>query len=185
MGAEVVRVFLTIITLISPERGGLSHEESCRMLTISEAIVGTEHENTSYTDLISLAFHESRFGINYESTEQIVSPAGACGIYQQIPRYSEPSHLAKPTCEGLQDAWEASYRAVNFLEVLNSRYGNLESAMCHYCGGYRCSPICQEYRDKHIRIKRRVERIYNRTLSVNFDLSIAFGRLINFCTIYR
>ena len=102
----------------------------------------------------SLIFHESAF------RPRVVSHAGACGLTQVLPQYSDY------TCEQLKRpkiAIKAGTIALKYW--LTRAKGDLEKALC----GYNAGNICID--KPNSRISRRVKRRYSRSI---FRLAIDF-----------
>tara|TARA_B000000557_G_scaffold192533_1_gene158079 strand:+ start:231 stop:737 length:507 start_codon:yes stop_codon:yes gene_type:complete len=129
------------------------------MISVADAISKQPAEYQAR--LISLAYNESRFGYRFVlKGKPVKSGAGACGIYQQIPRFAEGG---KTTCAKLQDPSHATMQAVAYLKFIERKYKarsakRLDRAMCHYFSGNHCDRSARAYAKRHRSIRQKASR---------------------------
>ena len=106
--------------------------------------------------LISLAYNESRFGYKYVLKGTYPKSSwGACGIYQQVPKFSQ----VETTCDDLgTDVDHATEVAVAYLDYMIDRWSikgsdNMDTRMCHYYSGNKCDAEARAYSARHKKIR--------------------------------
>jgi len=163
MTASAMKIFLTMVVMLDMANAGPEkvEEAECRIRTLADAISHfAEQNDADPIRLIAIAFHESRFMYDHPDG-WAESSAGACGPYQQIPRYAHPRE--EPIdCAGLQEPWEATRRVVAKLENMTHRFGPVEDSICHYSAGNVCTERGQRYAERHHTYYARAQRIHNR-----------------------
>ena len=163
MSASAMQIFLTMIAMLdlanaSPEK---VEEAECRITNLANAINSYSIEyDADPIRLIAMAFQESRFMYDHPDG-WAESHAGACGPFQQIPRYAHPRD--EPIdCAGLQDPYEATRRVIAKLENMTQRFGPVEESICHYASGNVCTERGQGYAERHHTYYARAQRIHRR-----------------------
>ena len=99
MTIQVINTLKLLIALLSMDNAPMEVTNHPAVLSHMIAVaVAIEDAPEKYQDrLISLAYNESRFGYRFiYDGKPVKSGAGACGIYQQIPRFAEGG---KTTCK--------------------------------------------------------------------------------------
>lgn len=112
------------------------------LVEVSQAIKKHSTKSVPAVRLISLAYNESRFGYKEVQKDKYAhnKKGGACGIYQQIPKFSR----IKTTCKKLgEDVDHASKAAVAYLTYMIDRWNirgskRMDNRMCHYFSGNSC-----------------------------------------------
>ena len=159
---NTLKLLLALLSLDNAPSDVLDHPVVLtHMLSVAVAI---EDAPLRYQDrLISLAYNESRFGYRFiYDGKPVKSKAGACGIYQQIPRFAEGG---KTTCKKLQDVAHATKQAVAYLKFIERKYKpkttkQFDKAMCHYFSGNNCDRSARAYARSHRKIRQRATRLY-------------------------
>ena len=163
MSIELLNILKLCLGLLALDNAPTSTTEDPRvlshMISVAEAI---SDQPTEYqARLVSLAYNESRFGYRFIlKGKPIQSKMGACGIYQQIPRFAEGG---KTTCAKLQDVHHATKQAVAYLKFIERKYKvksatRLDRAMCHYYSGNRCDRSARAYAKRHKAIRIKASR---------------------------
>ena len=162
MSVQLLNVLKIALSLLALDNAPPQDLDNPMVLThlmqVAEAI--SEQPSEYQARLISLAYNESRFGYKQAlDGKPVKSGAGACGIYQQIPRFAEGG---KTTCAKLQDVKHATMQAVAYLKFIERKYKvksatRLDIEMCHYFSGNRCDREARAYAKRHkvIRIKAK------------------------------
>lgn len=158
---NTLKLLLALLSLDNAPRTMLDHPVVLtHMIAVAVAI---EEAPKKYQDrLISLAYNESRFGYRFVyDGKPVKSNAGACGIYQQIPRFAEGG---RTTCKKLQDVDHATKQAVAYLKFIERKYKpkttkQFDKAMCHYFSGNNCDRSARAYARSHRKIRQRATRL--------------------------
>lgn len=109
----------------------------CQFIQLADAINIEAESKDETLRLVTIAYHESKF--NFEGKEKIVSLKGACGVFQQLPKYSLPLK-DKKTCSDLMDSYESTESAVLMIRLIRKLWGSLEKgSICHYFAGNECT----------------------------------------------
>ncbi len=109
----------------------------CQFTQLADAINIESESKEETLRLVTIAYHESKF--NFEGKEKIVSLKGACGAFQQLPKYSLPLK-DKKTCSDLMDSYESAESAVLMIRLIRKLWGSLEKgSICHYFAGNECT----------------------------------------------
>lgn len=163
MSVQLLNILKIALSLLALDNAPQSDLDNPMVLThlmqVAEAI--SEQPSEYQARLISLAYNESRFGYKFVlKGKPVKSGAGACGIYQQIPRFAEGG---KTTCERLQDVKHATMQAVSYLRFIERKYKvknatRLDRAMCHYYSGNRCDREALAYAKRHRSIRQKASR---------------------------
>lgn len=148
MSVEVI--YYIILSLLSFDNAqGI---DKSHIMDVSKAIHKHSTSSVPAVRLISLAYNESRFG--YKG-KKVISNMGACGIYQQIPKWSP----IKTTCKKLNTSVDHSTKvAVATLGRMIDRWDikgskNMDKRMCHYYSGNRCDDEARAYSKRHRKIR--------------------------------
>lgn len=111
------------------------------LVEVSQAIATHSTRTAPAVRLISLAYNESRFGYKYVLKGTYPKSGwGACGIYQQVVKYSK----IPTTCGKLgTDVDHATQVAVAYLDYMIDRWdirgsSRMDNRMCHYYSGNDC-----------------------------------------------
>jgi len=164
MTIQVLNTLKLLLALLSFDNAPIEMMDHPVVLTHMLSIaVAIEDAPEKYQDrLISLAYNESRFGYRFIfNGKPVKSGAGACGIYQQLPRFAEGG---KTTCKKLQDVAHATKQAVAYLKFLERKYKprntkQFDSVMCHYFSGNNCDSSARAYARSHRKIRQRATRL--------------------------
>ena len=142
MCTEILGIIFVIQQMLLSDNADpvLVEEQLDEFIDLSKAIV--QHSEEWEQDplrMVAVGFQESRFGYRVEEFE-VVSHSGACGPFQQIPRYARP-YSEPVTCEELFDPYEAAYRLGAKLNQMEDRWGEgrLDETICHYYEGNVCT----------------------------------------------
>lgn len=152
------------------------------LVEVSQAIHKHRTSTVPAERLISLAYNESRFGYKYALKGTYPKSSwNACGIYQQVPKFSK----IETTCKKLgTDVNHATEVAVAYLDYMIDRWSirgskKMDKRMCHYYSGNRCDTEARAYSNKHRKVrlkalklktkgKRKVVRKKARRVASNF-----------------
>ena len=103
-------------------------------------------------DLLALGWIESRLRPDARSG------SGACGMFQQLPRYARPFTVG---CERLSHPALSAWHAGAFIQAYKRRWGS--HWVCHYNGGMICGPraiqYAMRYHDVHHRLEKELVRL--------------------------
>jgi len=113
--------------------------------------------------LTALIYVESRW------ISDVVSPSGACGLTQVLPRYSSGSQHRfgkKLTCRELKNPVLSIERGAHIFNYWLHTYarGNLRYALCGYSKGFRCKEktkfrkVGMRYAQRVLKITRKLRR---------------------------
>lgn len=157
-----LQVLLNLLALDNAPSAQLDHPRVVtHLMAVAEAIA--EAPAPYRVRLIALAYEESRFGYAYAFRgEPIKNGAGACGVYQQIPKFAEGGAT---TCAKLQDAKEATRQAVAYLRYVERRWkarstASMDKAICHYFSGNRCDDKeALAYAKRHTKTRKKAQRL--------------------------
>lgn len=132
------------------------------LVKVSQAIATHSTKSVPAVRLISLAYNESRFGYKYVLKGKYPKSSwGACGIYQQVPKYSK----IKTTCKKLgTDVDHATKVAVSYLDYMIDRWKikgstKMDTRMCHYYSGNRCDAEARAYSKRHRKIRLKAIKL--------------------------
>lgn len=132
------------------------------LVEVSQAIEAHASRTVPAERLISLAYNESRFG--YRHVQRGTFPKSswnACGIYQQVPKFSQIA----TTCERLgTDVDHATEVAVAYLDYMIDRWSirgsrRMDTRMCHYYSGNRCDAEARAYSRRHRKIRLKARKL--------------------------
>lgn len=132
------------------------------LVEVSQAIEAHASRTVPAERLISLAYNESRFGYKYALKGTYPKSSwNACGIYQQVPKFSK----VKTTCKKLgTDVDHATEVAVAYLDYMIDRWSirgssRMDTRMCHYYSGNRCDAEARAYSRRHRKIRLKARKI--------------------------
>jgi hypothetical protein len=156
-------LFIILNLLRADNANNLEHPQvHAHLVSVSQAIKSNATKSISATRLISLAYNESRFGYKYVLKGTFPKSSwNACGIYQQVPKFSQ----IKTTCEKLgTDVDHATKVAVAYLDYMIDRWSirgskKLDKRMCHYYSGNRCDAEARTYSKRHRRIRLKAIKL--------------------------
>ena len=153
-------IFLVMLSMLRADNVTPSQLKAaqCSLASLSESIAVYATSPDEVLDLVALGFEESRF--SYRGRLE-VSHKGACGIFQQIPKYATPDFVAKPTCKELGNPWEATYRAVHQIRKLKRMFP-LADRFCHYNSGMECRLSARAYVQRVRRYRKQARRLFFR-----------------------
>ena len=158
---EAVKIFLLLQGLLLSENVSekVVDQNTCELLTLAEAIHAYADTEDEVYELVAVGFEESRFSVN---RKKVVSHKGACGVYQQIPKYAHPTDVPRPTCEDLSDAWTSTFHAIHTFRKFKDIFK--ENWICHYNSGYKCYESSDRYAR---RVKRKIKLLKNKKIASN------------------
>ena len=153
------KTFIVMLSLLDYAGAPKSVVEDniCGLSEVARGIATNARTGESLLDLISVGYIESKFGYRGNF---LISRRGACGVFQQIPKYAYPADFAKPTCESLQSPDEAAFRASAALREMADLYG--EDRFCHYNAGNVCGQQAYGYQSAVLRTRNRIQKILRR-----------------------
>tara|TARA_Y100001970_G_C13944710_1_gene705001 strand:- start:31 stop:729 length:699 start_codon:yes stop_codon:yes gene_type:complete len=132
------------------------------LVEVSQAIHTHATSTVPVERLISLAYNESRFGYRYVLKGTYPKSSwNACGIYQQVPKFSR----IETTCKKLgTDVNHATKVAVAYLDYMIDRWGirgskRMDTRMCHYYSGNRCDAEARAYSKRHRKVRLKALKL--------------------------
>lgn len=132
------------------------------LVEVSQAISTHASRTVPAERLISLAYNESRFGYKYALKGTYPKSSwNACGIYQQVPKFSK----IKTTCKNLgTDVDHATEVAVAYLDYMIDRWDikgskKMDTRMCHYYSGNRCDAEARAYSKRHRKVRLKARKL--------------------------
>ena len=146
-------IFRVLLALLADDNAPSSKVEAAKphLMEVAKAIAAADMPADR---LIALSYEESRFGYKYPNFSPELS-SGACGIYQQIVRWSP----VQTTCRKLRSPREATRVAVAKLKDLKKRWGLTDASMCHYFSGNECDDAAAlEYAQNHSKSRMKARR---------------------------
>jgi hypothetical protein len=121
------------------------------LMKVARAIAESPYKDKAR--LISLAYNETRFGYK---TPNFKSSWGACGIYQQVVRWSP----VKTTCKKLGNPTTSTAIAVVKIKEIFDRWGKSHKSMCHYFSGNECDDQdAKDYALKHAEAYKKARKL--------------------------
>lgn len=175
----VYKVIWAILLLLSEEvplEELLTKDTICKMKPIADAtlynVVYPSHwyDSEMLQTLIAVAHVESRFTYNQEPGEILISPKGACGLFQAIPKFTDYK------CKDFLHPLRAGMVAVDHIEYIQDRWGKDDIHLCHYNSGNRCNRESRKYAKDIIKAKDTIKPIF--TEENYFTLETIFISLI-------
>lgn len=156
-------LFIILNLLRADNAQNLDHPQvHTHLVKVSQAIATHSTKSVPAVRLISLAYNESRFGYKHALKGTYPKSSwSACGIYQQVPKYSKIS----TTCDKLgTDVDHATKVAVSYLDYMIDRWSirgskNMDTRMCHYYSGNRCDAEARAYSKRHRKIRLKAVRL--------------------------
>ena len=127
-----------------------------------------KHQSTTVSahTLIAVSYVEDRFSYDGFSG---VNGAGACGPYQQIPKWAHES----VTCEDLKDEDTATRVAVSSIKWFYKTKGEKLDTLCHYNSGMECNADSLKYAEDVKKAFRRSKSLAMKTSRGNL---VSFGK---------
>lgn len=171
--------FYVILQLLSwsGAHPNIVEDNICGLHQLSEAIAIESQSDDEMLDLLAVGFEESKYAYR---GNLVISRRGACGVFQQIPKYAEPSDLPRPSCSDLRDPYVSSFRAASALRVLRERFG--EDRFCHYNAGNVCWSRSFSYQGRIYGLRRRIRQLLgSENLPSKSTLLARFIRTRNLC----
>jgi hypothetical protein len=98
-------------------------------------------------DLLALGWIESRLRPDARSG------SGACGMFQQLPRYARPYPVG---CDRLSHPALSAWHAGAFIQAYQRRWGSYW--VCHYNGGMICGPRAIQYAMRYHEVHHWLEK---------------------------
>lgn len=175
----VYKVIWAILLLLSKEvplEDLLTKDTICKMKPIADATLYNVVYPTHWYDsdmlqtLLAVAYVESRFTYNQEPDEILISPKGACGLFQAIPKFTEYK------CEDFLHPLRAGMVAVEHIEYIQERWGKEDIHLCHYNSGNKCNEYSRKYAEDIIKVKEAIKHIF--TEDVYFTVETVYISLI-------
>jgi hypothetical protein len=130
----------------------LSHQSKCHLLDVAHyasSMTTNEHELKT---ILAIGFIESKF--NFLGEKNIISRHGACGIYQQVPRYAKPL-----TCDDLHNTEIATKQVLSATNDIFQRHDFKLSKICEYNSGPRCNDHSNRYAKYFIFLYGEIHKI--------------------------
>jgi len=156
---KVIWAMLLLLSEEIPLEKLLTKQSICKIKPIAGSITYSAQYPTWYDmelvqTLIAVAYVESRFTYTKERGEVIVSPKGACGLFQAIPKYTEYK------CHEFADHLIAGMVAVDHIRMIENTWGLEDEHLCHYNSGNRCNKESRSYANTVIEKKKQIEEIF-------------------------
>jgi hypothetical protein len=157
------------LALMSPEFHLNKSRQDLACRSIGQILEDSEESDVDPSLLIAVIFTESSW------RKSAVSPVGACGLTQVIPKYTGGSLTGtrRYTCSQLKRPRNAIRAGSKILGFWINRYGNgnIKVGLCGYSSGFRCKgerPLKagMRYALKVLKMKRKIDRIYKEKLSI-------------------
>jgi len=134
----------------------LSYKSKCHLLEVAyhaHNLGSNEHEQRI---ILAIGYIESKF--NHKGDEEIKSTHGACGIYQQIPKYAKPLN-----CNNLQNTQTATEQVLKVVRDIFQNNSSKLSKICKYNSGPKCNPGSEKYAKNVIKIYEAIGKMNNGT----------------------
>lgn len=131
-------ILFIILSLLGTDNAKVDDTAKTRMVELSQAISDHQSETVSAHTLIAVSFVEDRF--SYDG-DQGANHKGACGPYQQIPKWA----AEEVTCSDLADPEIATRVAVKSIKWFYKTFGEKLDTLCHYNGGMKCVGDAVDY----------------------------------------
>ena len=141
-------------------------EQACAQLpTILEM---SEKYDIRPAVMVALIHEESRYKAN------AVSRAGACGLTQVLPKYTQNPKLSCRQLKNPRVAIETGSKTLSKFYYSSYAKQNYKTALCTYNAGYRCKKSSASYSENgHRYAKRILRRAARIARAANSHLSIA------------
>lgn len=147
----ILKVMLSMLSADNARPADIDH---VHLKKVASAIEKHQSTEVPAVRLLALAYEETRF--SYKGVIP-VSSDGACGIYQQIPKYAQ----VKTTCAKLKDADHATAVAAAYLKYMRKRFRAktataMDQKICHYFSGNVCGDKASTaYAKRHARARAK------------------------------
>lgn len=185
MKAEIIlQIIFSLLEQSNVDVSTLHHASKCHLYDVAYNISTISQTEEDAAHLITIAYKESKF--NYQIEDNVLSNHGACGIYQQIPKYTEHPTLGKLSCQELQDTSTATQQAIISIKKVFETYGNDLKNVCHYNSGNKCIPNSIKYANHYIKVyKSVIEKLKKKKPKTQDDLvyntSIKMDSFLEMC----
>jgi len=165
----VYKILWAILLLLSKEvplEKLITKDTICKMKPIAEATFynvvypSMWHDSEMLQTLIAVAYVESRFTFNQKPNEILVSPKGACGLFQAIPKFTEYK------CKHFLHPLRAGMVAVEHIEYIQKKWGKDDKHLCHYNSGNSCNKYSRKYANDVIKAKKEIKPIFDRDFTL-------------------
>jgi hypothetical protein len=162
MTAETI-LYIILSLLRADNANNLDNQEvHNHLVEVAESIEAHATPTVPAERLISLAYNESRFGYKYVLKGTYPKSSwNACGIYQQVPKFSR----IETTCEKLgTDVDHATEVAVAYLDYMIDRWeikgsSRMDKRMCHYYSGNKCDAEAHAYAKRHRKVRLKALKL--------------------------
>ncbi len=161
---KVIWAILFLLNKEIPAEKLLTKESICKIKPIAEATWYNVVYPTLWQDiemlhtLIALGYVESRFTYTIPKDQVLVSPKGACGLFQAIPKYTEY------ICDDFKYPVIAGMVAVEHLKMIHETWGKEDKHLCHYNSGVKCNKKSRKYAKDVIKAKEETQFIFDSSL---------------------
>ncbi len=184
MKAEIIlQIIFSLLEQSDVDVDKLHHASKCHLYDVAYNISTISQTEEDAAHLITIAYKESKF--NYQVDDNVLSNHGACGIYQQIPKYTDHPTLGKLTCQELQDTSTATQQAIISIKKVFETYGKDLKNVCHYNAGNKCGVEAIKYANHYTKVyknvvdklkknkaKKRDESIYSTSITMDSFLEM-------------
>lgn len=123
----------------------LSHQSKCHLLDVAHHVHNMVYDSDGHLNehrlktILAIGYKESKF--NFLGLDSIVSKHGACGIYQQVPKYT-----AEPlSCDELHDSEIATRQVIKATDEIFHRHNFKLLKICEYNSGPKCNNGSERY----------------------------------------
>jgi len=162
MTAEMI--LFIILNMLRMDNATEARIESAmpHLTQLADAIHVHQDADVPAVRLIALAYEETRFSYRNPKT---VSSDGACGVYQQLPKYAP---IKGTTCKHLFNVYTATKNAKLYLKYIQKRFAKtklstvIDAKMCHYYSGNKCDKEAVAYAKRHERSRKRAMKLLNK-----------------------
>ena len=183
MSQEII-LFIILKLLAYDNAIGLEKRVVKNHLTrVAEAIHKHHTKDVPAIRLIALAYEESRFGYKeVQLKKAVISNKKACGIYQQVVKFS----MIPTTCKKLQDPEHATKVAIKYLNYMIKRWNikgtaKMDNRMCHYYSGNSCDDNkdkklnkkdeAMRYAYRHRKTRKKALKFYRKSKKTKISLN--------------
>jgi len=185
MKAEIIlQIIFSLLEQSNVNIDTLHHASKCHLYDVAHNISTISQTEEDAAHLITIAYKESKF--NYQVEDNVLSNHGACGIYQQIPKYTDHPTLGKLSCQELQDTSTATQQAIISIKKVFETYGKDLKNVCHYNAGNKCGGESIKYANHYIKVYKNVidkirKKKAKRQESLIYSTSISIDSFLEMC----
>lgn len=157
MFIKTLIILHTIINMLALDNATPTAIEKARphLMKVARAIAESPYKDKAR--LISLAYNETRFGYKKKNPK---SSWGACGIYQQVVRWSP----VKTSCKKLGNPTTSTKIAVVKIREIFDRWGKSHKTMCHYFSGTKCDDNeAKAYAKRHTKAYKLAKKLMKKS----------------------